>query len=196
MVAKHWAGVFIKLSVILHMLMSYLHCTCTYPSDHNQLRAHNFIWRGRIAPFSGVHRFIFTDIKHHLPSYSAVIQFCTIHLSNWFISLPPQKYCVVNEFYPLASSSRWFMSLLSCKGPGVALCRSLLVTSPHSENRPLAPTLCLLPRYLSRRKPPRLSYDTLVSKILTLFKIFFHSLLLPWARGLFSASLLITLSPP
>lgn len=141
-VAKHWAGVFIKLTVILRMLMSYLHHTRVYLGDCNQLRAHHFIWKGRIAPFLGVHHFIFMDIKHHLPSYSAVIQFCTIHLSSWLISLLPQKYCVVNKFYPLASSSRWFMSLLSCKGPSITLCRSLLVTSPHSANRPLAPGVC------------------------------------------------------
>lgn len=165
------------------MLMSHLHCTCIYLSDHNQLSAHHFIWKGRIAPFPGVQHFIFGDIKHYLPSYSAVIQFCTIHLSNWLISSPPQKRCIVNKFYLLTSSSRWFMSSLSCKGP----------SAKDGENRPLAPTLCLLPRYLSRRKFPLRSCDNLVSK--TLSKLFFHSSLLPWARGLFSASLLIMFSP-
>lgn len=81
------------------------------------------------------------------------------------------------------------LSLLGCKGPSITLCRSLLMTSPHSENHP---ALCL---FLSRRKFPHLAWDDLVSKIPTLFKTFFHSSLLSQARGLFSASLLITLSP-
>lgn len=155
MVAKHWAGVFIKLSVILHMLMSYLHRTHAYLTDDNQLRAHHFIWKGRIAPFPGVHHFVFTDIKHHLPSYSAVIRFCTIHLSNWLISLLPQKYCVVNKFYPLTSSSRWFMSLLSCKGPSITLRRTLLVTSPHSE-KPSAGShpLLITPLFIHKKTSP------------------------------------------
>lgn len=85
-VAKHWAGVFIKLSVILHTLMSYLQRTHMHLSDHDQLRAYHFIWKGRIAPFPGMHCFIFTDVKHHLSSYSEAIQFCATHLRNWPIS--------------------------------------------------------------------------------------------------------------
>lgn len=97
-----------------------------------------------------------------------------------------------NRFYPLTSSFRWFVSLLSCKGPSVTLCRSPLMTSPHWK--PSCPLLLAL--FLSRRKFPRLSCDNFISKILALFKTFFpHSSLLSWARGLFSAPLLITPSP-
>ena len=195
MVARHWAGVFIELSVLLHMLVSYLHRTCVYPSDHNLLRAHHFIWKGRIAPFPGVHHFMFMDIKHHVPSHSAVIQTCTIHLSDWLVSVSPQKLGVFNNS---TLSSPLPDDLLVCqasKVPGYVSTGASSWPLFTVKNHPLTPALCLLPHYLSRRKLPLWSCDNLVSKILTLFKIFFHSSLLTWARGLFSASLLITLSP-
>lgn len=71
-VAKHWAGVFTKLSVILHMLLSSPHCTHSNLSDHNQLRALCCSWGDGIAPFPGVHHSSFPDMLPHLPSNPAV----------------------------------------------------------------------------------------------------------------------------
>lgn len=124
------------------MLLSSSHCTRSDLSDHNQLRVLYCSWKGRIAPFPGVHHSILPDMKPHVPSSSAVVPFHTNHRSNCLLFSLPQKFRVANRFYPLTSSFRWFVSLLSCKGPSITLCRSPLMTSPHSENDP---ALCLLP---------------------------------------------------
>lgn len=98
-----------------------------------------------------------------------------------------------NRFYPLTSSFRWFVSLLSCKGPSVTLCRSPLMTSPHTENHP---ALCLLPCFYPGENFPVCPVTASFLRSLHSSKHFFpHSSLLSWARGLFSAPLLITPSP-
>lgn len=99
------------------MLLSSSHCSHSNLSDHNQLRVLYCNWKGGVAPFPGVHHSTFPHMKPPVPSSSAVIPFCTIHRRSCLVFLLPQKFCVTSRFYPLTSSVRWFVSLLSCKGP-------------------------------------------------------------------------------